>query len=178
MLTLKHEIILKTKESFYRGANQEYLLYFPTAKICGNSYFQWFHNTLDMNEGFFETLVILKPEAFKELKRKDYEYVRKQILGCLFTKVSCIARFTFIKKLLEKFDIKILINPKKCFIGNMRLLMDGSTNFEKEFRSYYRRWLYGLNFGDLDVNQIDNSPIGLKEFFKVPEFLELPFNLN
>ncbi|MDA9093847.1 hypothetical protein N9K20_03040 [Methylophilaceae bacterium] len=80
--------------------------------------------------------------------------------------------------MLEKFDIKILINPKKCFIGNMRLLMDGSTNFEKEFRSYYRRWLYGLNFDDLDVNQVDNSPIGLKEFFKVPEFLELPFNLN
>ena len=46
MLTLKHEVILKMKESFYRGENQEYLLYFPGAKICGHSYFQWFHNHL------------------------------------------------------------------------------------------------------------------------------------
>jgi hypothetical protein len=178
MLTLKHEVILKMKESFYRGENQEYLLYFPGAKICGHSYFQWFHNTLDMNQGFFETLVILNPEAFKELKGKDFEFVRKQILGCLFTKVSCIARFTFIKELLEKFDIKILVNPKKCFIGNIGLLLDGSESFEKEFRANYRRWLYGLNFKDLDVSQVDNSPVGLKEFFKVTEFLELPFNLN
>ena len=46
MLTFKYEIILKMKESFFRGENQEYLLYFPAAKICGHSYFQWFHNIL------------------------------------------------------------------------------------------------------------------------------------
>ena len=39
MLTLKHEVILKMKESFYRGENQEYLLNFQGAKICGHSYF-------------------------------------------------------------------------------------------------------------------------------------------
>ena len=48
MLTFKYEIILKMKESFFRGENQEYLLYFPAAKICGHSYFQWFHNILYM----------------------------------------------------------------------------------------------------------------------------------
>ena len=176
MLTLNDEIYLRVKRSFYREGNESHLIYMPMATICGNSYFQWFDDAMDMNLNLFNTLVVLNTEDFNRLESKKCLQLKNKVSQCLLKKIPYTETFNSINDILKAFEINALPNPENCFIGEKDLLLSSDSNFEKKLRSEYRKWLYAINFRD--VPDVDDSPITLKEFFRFSEFLDLPYNLN
>ena len=176
MLTLNDEIYLRVKHSFNREGSESHLIYMPMATICGNSYFQWFHDAMDMNINLFNTLVVLNPEDFKQLEYRKYSQLKNRVSQCLLKKISYNETFESINDILKAFKVNILTHPENCFIGEIDLLRSGDSNFEKKLRTKYRKWLYAINFRD--VPDVDDSPISLKEFFRFGEFLDLPYEFN